>query len=119
MVTGLCFALSMFLTPIVGFVPRCATTPVLIIVGIMMCSSLKDIDWGDLEVAVPCFFTVVGMPFFYSITDGMAFGFLSYLIVKAARAKFKEINPLMYIICGLFIVMYVIYGLQDLGILQS
>ena len=59
------------------------------------------------------------MPFFYSITDGMAFGFLSYLIVKAARAKFKEINPLMYIICGLFIVMYVIYGLQDLGILQS
>ncbi len=119
MVTGLCFFLSMFISPIVGFVPRCATTPVLIIVGILMCSSLKDIDWGDLEVAFPCFFTVVGMPFFYSITDGMAFGFLSYLIVKLARGKFKEINPLVYVICGLFIVMYVIYGLQDMGVLQS
>lgn len=119
MVTGLCFALSMFLTPIVGFVPTAATAPVLIIVGIMMCSSLKDIDWADLEVAFPCFFTVVGMPFFYSITDGMAFGFLSYLIVKIARGKFKEIKPLMYVICALFIVMYVIYGLQGLGVLQS
>ncbi len=119
MVTGLCFALSMFLTPIVGFVPTAATAPVLIIVGIMMCSSLKDIDWADLEVAFPCFFTVVGMPFFYSITDGMAFGFLSYLIVKVARGKFKEIKPLMYVICALFIVMYVIYGLQGLGILQT
>ena len=59
------------------------------------------------------------MPFFYSITDGMAFGFLSYLIVKLARGKFKEINPLVYVICGLFIVMYVIYGLQDMGVLQS
>ncbi len=118
-VTGLCFAISMFLTPIVGFVPTCATAPVLIIVGIMMCSSLKDIDWSDLEVALPCFFTVVGMPFFYSITDGMAFGFLSYLFVKIARAKFKEIKPLMYVICILFAIMYVIYGLQGAGILKK
>ena len=79
----------------------------------------KDIDWSDLEVAFPCFFTIVGMPFFYSITDGMAFGFLSYLIVKVARAKFKDIKPLMYVICALFIVMYVIYGLQAMGILKS
>lgn len=119
MVTGLCFALAMFITPIIGFVPGCATAPVLVIVGIMMCSSLKDIDWSDLEVAFPCFFTVVGMPFFYSITDGMAFGFLSYLIVKIARGKFKEINPLMYLICALFIVMYVIYSLQGMGILKT
>lgn len=119
MVTGLCFALAMFMTPVIGFVPTCATAPVLIIVGIMMCSSLKDIDWHDLEIAFPCFFTVVGMPFFYSITDGMAFGFLSYLVVKIARGRFKEINPLMYVICALFIVMYVIYGLQGMGILKS
>ena len=119
MVTGLCFAIAMFLSPVVGFVPTAATAPVLIIVGIMMCSSLKDIDWGDLEVAFPCFFTVVGMPFFYSITDGMAFGFLSYVIVKIARAKFKEVKPLMYLVCGLFIVMYIIYGLQGMGILKK
>ena len=53
------------------------------------------------------------------IIDGMAFGFLSYLIVKVARAKFKDIKPLMYVICALFIVMYVIYGLQAMGILKS
>ena len=117
MVTGLCFVLSMFLTPIVGFIPRCATTPVLIIVGIMMCSSLKDIDWGDLETAFPCFFTVVGMPFFYSITDGMAFGFISYIIVKIAKGKIKEINPLLFVIVALFVVMYVLAGLQDLKII--
>ena len=116
-VTGLCFAFALVLSPLLGFVPTAATAPVLIIVGIMMCSSLKDIDWPDLEVAFPCFFTVVGMPFFYSITDGIAFGFISYVIVKIARAKFKEVHPLMYVICGLFVIMYVITGLQSLGIL--
>jgi len=116
-VTGLCFALALVLSPLLGFVPPAATAPVLIVVGIMMCSSLKEIDWPDLEVAFPCFFTVVGMPFFYSITDGIAFGFISYIIVKVARGKFKEVHPLMYVICGLFVVMFVITGLQNLHIL--
>ena len=116
-VTGLCFAFALVFSPLLGFIPTAATSPVLIIVGIMMCSALKDIDWSDLEVAFPCFFTVVGMPFFYSITDGIAFGFISYIIVKVARAKFKEINPLMYLICGLFVIMYVITGLQAMHIL--
>ena len=116
-VTGLCFAFALVLSPLLGLVPAAATAPVLIIVGIMMISSLKDIDWSDLEVAFPCFFTFVGMPFFYSITDGIAFGFISYTIVKIAKAKFKEISPLMYLVVGLFILMYVIAGLQGLGIL--
>ena len=116
-VTGLCFAFALVLSPLLGFVPTAATAPVLIIVGIMMCSSLKDIDWHDLEVAFPCFFTVVGMPFFYSITDGLAFGFISYVIVKVARAKFKEVHPLMYLISCLFILMFVITGLQALKII--
>ncbi len=115
-VTGLCFAFALVLSPLLGFVPTSATAPVLIIVGIMMCSALKDIDWADLEIAFPCFFTVVGMPFFYSITDGIAFGFISYVLVKVARAKFKEVHPLMYVICCLFILMFVITGLQALGV---
>lgn len=115
-VTGACFALALVASPLLGFVPAAATAPVLIIVGIMMCSALKDIDWGDLEVAFPCFFTVVGMPFFYSITDGLAFGFISYVIVKIARAKFKEVHPLMYLIVALFILMFVLTGLQALKI---
>lgn len=114
-VTGACFALALVASPLVGLVPSAATSPILIIVGIMMCSALKDIDWGDLEVAFPCFFTLVGMPFFWSITDGIAFGFISYVIVKIARAKFREISPLLYIVVGLFIVMYVLAGLQALG----
>ena len=77
-VTGLCFALALFLSPIVGLVPSAATAPILIIVGVMMCGSLKDIDWADIDVAIPCFLTVAGMPFFYSITDGLAFGFIAY-----------------------------------------
>ena len=116
-VTGICFALSLFLSPLVGLVPTSATAPVLIIVGIMMCSSLKDIDWADLETAVPCFFTVVGMPFFWSITDGIAFGFIAYVVVRVAKAKFKEVHPIMYIIVTLFILMYVLSALQSLSIL--
>ena len=116
-VTGLCFVLALFLSPIAGLIPEAATAPVLIVVGIMMCSSLKDVQWDDLEIAFPCFFTVVGMPFFWSITDGIAFGFISYVIVKFARGKIREINPLMYVVVGLFILMYVLSGLQSLKII--
>ena len=116
-VTGLCFLLALFLSPIVGLVPSAATAPILIVVGVMMCASLKDIDWSDIEVAIPCFLTVACMPFFYSITDGLAFGFISYVIVKLAKGKVKEIHPLMYVIVGLFLLKYVISALNTMGIL--
>lgn len=117
-VTGLCFALALFASPIVGFVPTAATAPVLIIVGILMCSSLKEIEWDNIELAVPAFFTIVGMPFFYSITDGMAFGFISYLVVMLAKGKAKKVHPLMYVIVLLFVIMYVITALQNIGVLK-
>ena len=116
-VTGLCFLLALFLSPIVGLVPSAATAPILIVVGVMMCGSLKDIKWDDIEVAIPCFLTVACMPFFYSITDGLAFGFISYVIVKLAKGKVKEIHPLMYVIVALFVLKYVISALNTLGIL--
>ncbi|MBQ5346536.1 MAG: NCS2 family permease, partial [Ruminococcus sp.] len=65
----------------------------------------------------PAFFTVVGMPFFYSITDGIAFGFISYIVVMLAKGKAKKVHPLMYVIVALFILMYVITALQTLKIL--
>lgn len=110
-VTGLCFALALFLSPVIGLVPTAATAPLLIIVGVMMCSSLKEIDWANIEVAIPCFLTVVGMPFFYSITDGIAFGFIAHVVIKIAKGKVKEIHPLMYVIVLLFIIKYVISAL--------
>ena len=116
-VTGLCFALALFLSPVVGLVPSAATAPILIIVGVMMCSSLKDIEWDNIEVAIPCFLTVAGMPFFYSITDGLAFGFIAYVVVKIARGKVKEIHPLMYVIVLLFVIKYVISALTSMGVI--
>jgi AGZA family xanthine/uracil permease-like MFS transporter len=116
-VTGICFALALFISPVVGFVPTGATAPVLIIVGILMAASLKDIEWGNIEYAVPAFFTVVGMPFFYSITDGLAFGFISYVVVMIAKGQAKKVHPIMYIIVALFILMYVITVLQGIGVL--
>lgn len=110
-VTGLCFALALFLSPVIGLVPTAATAPLLIIVGVMMCSSLKEIDWADIEIAIPCFLTVVGMPFFYSITDGIAFGFIAHVVIKLAKGKVKEIHPLMYVIVLLFVLKYVISAL--------
>lgn len=116
-VTGICFVLALFASPIVGLVPSAATASILIIVGVMMCASLKDIDWGNLEIALPCFFTLVGMPFFWSITDGIAFGFITYVIVQTAKGKLKKVNPIMLVIAALFILMYILTALQGLKIL--
>ena len=116
-VTGICFALALFLSPIVGLVPSAATAPILIVVGVMMCGSLKDIDWSDLEVAIPSFLTIAGMPFFYSITDGLAFGFIAYVVVKLAKGKAKDIHPLMYVIVALFVIKYILSALTTMGIL--
>ena len=116
-VTGLCFALALVASPLLGFVPTAATAPVLIIVGILMAAALKDIEWNNIEYAVPAFFTVVGMPFFYSITDGIAFGFISYVVVMIAKGKAKKVYPLMYVVVALFILMYVITALQTMKVL--
>ena len=117
MVTGICFALSLFLSPVIGFIPSAATAPVLIMVGVMMASSLKEIEWEDMTIAIPCFLTIVGMPFFYSITDGLALGFISYVVVNLASRQFKKIHPLIYVIVVLFILKYLISALTDLGII--
>lgn len=116
-VTGLCFALALFLSPVLGFVPSAATAPILIVVGIMMAGALKDVDWHDMSVAIPSFLTVICMPLFYSITDGLAFGFISFVVVKLASRKVKEIHPLMYVIVALFLIKYVLSALTTMGII--
>lgn len=77
-------------------------------VGVFMMASVKKIDWQDIEVAIPCFLTMAMMIFAYSISDGIAFGFISYVIIKLARGKVKEIPVLMYIISILFIIKYIL-----------
>ncbi len=108
LVVGVLFLLSTLVAPLVGVVPRAATCPAVIVVGVMMMGSVKNIDWSDFEVALPCFLTIAMMPFAYSIADGIGFGIISYTLIKVFRGKFKEVPALMYILTVLFAAMYVL-----------
>ena len=107
-VVGILFVLSIFLAPIAGIVPAVATAPALILVGIMMMSSFKNIHWDNLEDAIPAFFSAILMAFCYNISYGIAAGFIFYCIVKICRGKFKEIHPILLISALLFIINFVI-----------
>jgi Permeases len=110
-VVSLLFALSIFLAPIVGIVPAQATAPALIIVGVMMMASFNDIKWGDLEEAVPAFFASVFMGFCYSISYGIAAGFIFYCIIKTIRGKAKEVHPILWVSTGLFILNFIVLAI--------
>lgn len=107
-VVGILFLLSIIISPFIGIVPAAATAPALIVVGVLMVESIGKIDWTDLEVAVPAFFTVVFMPLSYSISNGIAAGFIFYCITKMVKGKAKEVHPIMYIVTVLFIINYLI-----------
>ena len=107
-VVGILFLLSVFLAPVAGIVPAAATAPALIVVGVLMMSSMSKIEWSNLEIAIPAFFTVAIMPFAYSISDGIGFGFISYAIIKLVLRKWREVHWLMWIISALFIAKYLI-----------
>lgn len=101
--TAVLFLASLLLLPLVGVVPAVATSPALIVVGILMAEGIKNIDWEDLEVAIPAFFTLAMMPLGYSITTGVSWGFIFYVITKVVKGKAREVHPIMYIVSGLFI----------------
>ncbi|CDM67876.1 xanthine/uracil permease family protein [Clostridium bornimense] len=110
-VTAILFLLSMFLSPVIGIVPSQATAPALIVVGIMMLSSFKEIKWDDLEEAIPAFFAAIFMSFCYSISYGIASGFIFYCIVKTCKGKAKEIHPILWVCTGLFIINFAILAI--------
>ena len=99
------FLLALFFSPLLGIVTAEVTAPALIIVGVMMASSLKDIEWDQFEIAVPAFLTILAMPLSYSIATGIAIGFIFYPITMIVKGKAKEIHPIMY---GLFVV-FILY----------
>ncbi|SCP95422.1 NCS2 family permease [Anaerobium acetethylicum] len=107
-VTAVFFLLSMFLAPIIGIVPAQATAPALIVVGIMMMSSFKEVEWNDLEEAVPAFFASIFMGLCYSISYGIAFGFAAYCLVKVCKGKIKEVHPVIWVATGLFMLNFAI-----------
>ena len=106
-VVAACFAVSAFLSPIISAVPSAATAGVLVIVGCMMASSLKEIDWSEISEAIPAFFAAVFMAFSYSISYGIAGGFIMYCIVKTCKGKAKEVHPIIWTVAALFILDFV------------
>lgn len=107
-VVGVLFVIAILLAPVAGIIPPAATAPALIIVGVLMLKGAVSIDWNDMECAIPAFLTIAMMPFAYSISDGIGFGFISYSIIKVARGKAKDVPVLVYIIAVLFILKYVL-----------
>ena len=110
-VVALCFIASAFLSAFVSAIPAAATAPALVIVGIMMLASFREIDWTELEEAVPAFFAGVFMALCYSISYGIAFGFIFYCIVKTARGKAREVHPILWVSTLLFILNFVLLAL--------
>ena len=108
LLVGILFLLAIIIAPVAGIIPGAATAPALIIVGVLMMKSAAKVAWDDMEIAIPAFLTIAMMPFAYSISDGIGFGFISYTIIKMARGKFKEVPVLMYILTALFLLMYIL-----------
>jgi len=112
-VTGLLFLAAMFLTPLYSVIPIEAAAPALVVVGALMISQIKDIDFGDFAVALPAFLTIVVMPFTYSIANGIGVGFITWVVLRVARGRLREIHPLMWIVAVLFVAYFAVGPITD------
>ena len=108
MTAAILFALSLLLSPIFLAIPSFATAPALIVVGFYMFTNVVHIDFADMSEAIPCYICIVAMPIFYSISEGISMGIISYVIINVLSGKFKKITPLMYILSILFILKYML-----------
>jgi adenine/guanine/hypoxanthine permease len=113
-ITALLFLVALFLTPLVEVVPQEAAAPALVVVGFLLMRQVADIDWGDLDVAIPAFLTIVLMPFTFSITNGIGAGFVAYVLIKAFRGRWREPGLLLWIIAFLFVIYFAIDPVQRL-----
>ena len=108
--TAILFGLALFLSPIFLAIPSFATAPALIVVGFYMLTNVVNIDFSDLSEAIPCYICIGAMPFFYSISEGIAMGVISYVAIQilSGKAKEKKISVIMYILAVLFILKYLL-----------
>ncbi|MGN6575320.1 MAG: NCS2 family permease [Nocardioides sp.] len=113
-VTGILFLLATVFAPIVEIIPNEAAVPALVLVGFLMMQQVKNIDWDDIEIAIPAFLTIVLMPFTYSISVGIGAGFLAYVLIKAVRGKAGALHPLMWLVSALFVVYFAIDPVKQL-----
>lgn len=108
MVTGILFVLALFLSPIFLAIPSFATAPALIIVGFMMMQQVTKIDFNDLTEAIPAFIAIIAMPFMYSVSEGIAMGVISYVVLNLVSGKKDKLTPLMYVLAVLFVLKYML-----------
>ncbi|MFC3039427.1 NCS2 family permease [Virgibacillus xinjiangensis] len=106
-VAGGFFLLSLFFSPLLSVVTAEVTAPALIIVGVLMSSALKGIDWDKFEIAVPAFLTILAMPLTYSIATGIAIGFIFYPVTMLLKGRAKEIHPIMYVLFVIFVLYFI------------
>jgi AGZA family xanthine/uracil permease-like MFS transporter len=111
-ITGVLFLAAMFFTPLYQVVPVEAAAPALVVVGALMMSQVKEIDFSDFSIALPAFLTIVVMPFTYSIANGIGAGFISYVVIRAATGKVKQVHPLMWVIAIAFIAYFAVGPIQ-------
>ena len=109
---AICFGLSLFLAPIVAIVPMSAIAPILMFVGLSMIENIIKIDWKDVLISIPAFFVIIMMPLSYSITTGIQFGFILYVVVNLVNKKGKEVSPIIYIFTLLFIIDFIYKALN-------
>ncbi|MGW7476964.1 NCS2 family permease [Nonomuraea muscovyensis] len=113
-VTGLLFLGAIFFAPLVVIVPHEAAAPALVVVGFLMMTSVREIDFTDYEIAIPAFLTIVVMPFTYSISNGVGAGFISYVFIKIVRGKAREIHPLLWVVTLLFVLYFALGPIKAL-----
>ncbi len=109
LVTGILFLLALFFSPVVAIVPACATAPALVLVGIFMMASLKDLDFGDWTEFVPASVAIFVMPFSYSIAHGIEFSFISYVVIKVLGGRHKDVSPIMLALAVLFVLKEIFF----------
>ncbi|MEV6011130.1 NCS2 family permease [Streptomyces sp. NPDC051976] len=112
-VTGALFAVALFLAPLASVVPSQAAAPALVAVGFLLMAQVRNIDWTQYDIAIPAFLTIAAMPFTYSITNGIGAGFLSYVVIKVALGKIREVHPLVWGVSLCFAAYFAIDPLQQ------
>ncbi|NYB75011.1 NCS2 family permease [Sedimentibacter hydroxybenzoicus DSM 7310] len=105
--TAIMFGIALFFAPLFTLVPTAATAPALVIVGLFMMSPITKINFDDYTEAIPAFLTIVIMPFAYSIAEGIVFGMISYVVLKAMSGRYKEISPVMLVLSLLFVLRFI------------
>ncbi len=105
--TGVLCVLSIFISPLIlGLITNAVTAPALIIVGVMMAQQMKSIDWDDMLIALPAFVIIIVMILSYSISNGIAFGFITYAVAMVAAGRAKEVSPTVWILMVIFVIYF-------------